>query len=751
MLRPYQTAVGYKSRKTQKAKPLAKEALGKRLLCTHVLYQLPMLVLIKLLEATGILGPRGTCRCGAVPGDEQLRETLRTRDYAGPGGLAIPVQRPYLSWRCGAGCGTAVPVLSSCEVANPYWTLQQNANLLAQWCQMQEPSADTLATGGCVDADTVSSEFLEPLREMVAEEQRIVQDCLQLGGVGVDVEMDEVSFRVQKVSEVGGRRIYVHRFLCTAERDSRRFMLIELPTRLYVAGGRTGPISNEELYQAIFPVGRPCVLLPGTVVHTDSAKAYRNLGWQSSPSTAVPPADLVRQLLRRPSAWRWEKQEEEEEREVAERAEGLYTLAGRKEEWAGRYRHLRLVHTAVVHKKKAGKRRQYVAMRRCQFQAEDAEVLRQGCRVDPFLVGDVSWRKGGTQKVDGYWRMLRMRVANRGWNTSRDELRRMVLVHMWSHTAGPGVELMAHLGGTMKQRRRRQGEEEATARRAWEEACEEEVDDVIPVHVPLPSRRWVEQVWRRRAAVMRGSRDQLKRLEGIRQARRVEDRTQEAQRAARVEGVRRAAGRAVARTAAEVAREERRVIQATAQLAAQSLRWMGRAGQNRVRAEAAQHRLALAERRRGAVVDGGVGEGVGEGGAVGEVVAAPPTPLGLEVPSGEVARVGAGGGLQRRRRRVVEEEGEVGIGVAGAGGPPTRRRRVAPDDDEHVSELDCPRARPHLAACRARRDMREAEMAGLAGEALARAQEAHQQALERDARRVLRYWPSHAAAHGSLH
>ena len=70
------------------------------------------------------------------------------------------------------------------------------------------------------------------------------------------------------------------------------------------------------------------------------------------------------------------------------------------------------MHTAVVHAKKPVVKRQFVAMRRCHFQSEDAEVIRQSGE-DPFLFGNVSWRKGGTQKVDGYWRLLGNRVSTR--------------------------------------------------------------------------------------------------------------------------------------------------------------------------------------------------------------------------------------------------------------------------------------------------------------------------------------------------
>ena len=355
--------------------------------------------------------------------------------------------------------------------------------------------------------------FQQKLRSLVAEEHCSVQSAVQLGGIGVDVEMDEVNFRTQEVFEGGERKFRMQRYLCAAERHSRKYVLVPLPEKFVKSGSRTGAITNEELYQAMFPAGRPPLLLPGTVVHTDGAKAYRNLGWQGAPSSAEVPLELARELVgQRPSAWRWEWQEEADDRARAEAQEELGTVAGRTEEWASRYRHLRLVHTAVVHSyNKPGFRRQYVAMRRCHFQAEDAEVIRQSGQ-DMFLIGNVSWRKGGTQKVDGYWRLLRLRVANRGMNTCSDrQMQERVLVHQWSHTIGPGVELLHQLGATLEGRRRRQAVEVEVGERAWREAGEQEEDLAIPQHVPLPARRWVEQVWRRSAAVARGTRVALER------------------------------------------------------------------------------------------------------------------------------------------------------------------------------------------------------------------------------------------------
>ena len=61
--------------------------------------------------------------------------------------------------------------------------------------------------------------------------------------------------------------------------NSKSILLFELPDRLVEAGGG-GPISSEELDDVLrMPHGRSLSRLrPGTVIHTDSAKAYFNLG-----------------------------------------------------------------------------------------------------------------------------------------------------------------------------------------------------------------------------------------------------------------------------------------------------------------------------------------------------------------------------------------------------------------------------------------------------------------------------------------
>ena len=89
-----------------------------------------------------------------------------------------------------------------------------------------------------------------------------MNDERQLGGLGEDVAMDEISFR----SVVMGDKVYWIRYLA------------ELPSRVTASGqGGSGPLSLEELGPALRVGTKKPLLKVGSMVHTDSAKAYKHL------------------------------------------------------------------------------------------------------------------------------------------------------------------------------------------------------------------------------------------------------------------------------------------------------------------------------------------------------------------------------------------------------------------------------------------------------------------------------------------
>ena len=290
------------------------------------------------------------------------------------------------------------------------------------------------------------------------------------------------------------------RYIAAVERGGHFLVLMRLPNRQVHGHGQGGggALSDDKLFQFIFSRSGPPRLRPGSIVHTDAARAYRSLAWcnDAAAQDAIPPPPVIDTSLNvKPTLWRYERYAEVVEREAAERRETA--PHGRNEYWTQKYADLRLAHTAVCHKflKRGGMtKRQFVAMRRVVLPPEIADAIQGN---DPFLHGNVTWMKGGTQTADGYWKTLRRRSAQRGINTSMsDALHRVVLVHLWSYNAGPDVDLLAHLGRTLQCARRRRDADVAAVLAAWEDIGECETEE------NQPSLVW--QQLARAAAVARG-------------------------------------------------------------------------------------------------------------------------------------------------------------------------------------------------------------------------------------------------------
>ena len=99
-----------------------------------------------------------------------------------------------------------------------------------------------------------------------------MNDELQLGGLGENVEMDEIAFPSDTVED----KVHWIRFLAAAKRGSSFLHLYKLPNRVTASGqGGCGPLSLEELGLALRVGTQRLVLKVGSVVHTDSAKAYK--------------------------------------------------------------------------------------------------------------------------------------------------------------------------------------------------------------------------------------------------------------------------------------------------------------------------------------------------------------------------------------------------------------------------------------------------------------------------------------------
>ena len=148
--------------------------------------------------------------------------------------------------------------------------------------------------------------------------------------------------------------------------------------------GGGGALSIEELVNHFRPGAPVPLIAPGSVVHTDAAKAYRRIG---------------------PLYW-------------PERG----ALQDR-EQFAAAFQGLGYLHTVVRHKKVVGEPIHYT---RNMWIA--------------FPDGSSERRVAGTQKVDGYWASLRREVGRTSLNSGRDpdsetrsSLHQRVRVHQWRH------------------------------------------------------------------------------------------------------------------------------------------------------------------------------------------------------------------------------------------------------------------------------------------------------------------------------
>ena len=186
-----------------------------------------------------------------------------------------------------------------------------------------------------------------------------LNNTLHLGGLGCDVELDEISFRSKTV----GERVVWIRYLAIARRGSSKIWLTQLPYRITEGGqGGGGPISLEELKSAILLEDGDSRICQGSVCHTDGARTYKQLGDVDSP------------LL---------------DREVFD----------------VEFSDLHLAHTAVKHKPP---RPEFAKTFQVKVWTGSAWVQEE--------------RQGGTQKLDGFFASFRREVGRRPFNTAGPSL-----------------------------------------------------------------------------------------------------------------------------------------------------------------------------------------------------------------------------------------------------------------------------------------------------------------------------------------
>ena len=107
-----------------------------------------------------------------------------------------------------------------------------------------------------------------------------LSETLHLGGLGADVELDEISLRSKTV----GEQVMWIRCLAIARRGTPKIWISPLPYRITEGGqGGGGPISLEELQGAMWAQNGESRIRERWVCHTDGARTYKQLGVMESP------------------------------------------------------------------------------------------------------------------------------------------------------------------------------------------------------------------------------------------------------------------------------------------------------------------------------------------------------------------------------------------------------------------------------------------------------------------------------------
>ena len=209
---------------------------------------------------------------------------------------------------------------------------------------------------------------------------------LQVGGEDMDCEADEICFRSKRVEVENDegeseQKIMWIRFLSVARRGSSLVYFNDLEDRYTAAGqGGGGKIQETEVAHHFLRAWlrdlghepRP-LLARWSVLHTDGADAYRKLHRETG-------------MLEKYGAFHW---------------------------W----------HTWVRHSKK--KCKETGVMLPVQFAVRKMIKLKNG---------RIAWRKGGTQKKDGWFAGVRKHVARRSHATDdRNGIRELVYFYQWCY------------------------------------------------------------------------------------------------------------------------------------------------------------------------------------------------------------------------------------------------------------------------------------------------------------------------------
>jgi hypothetical protein len=273
-----------------------------------------------------------------------------------------------LGWRCRCGVKTSFrSTLSESEAEQWLPKVPIRKQLAGLWMFSFGHSPEAVSHLLGLELGGTVMHLFRTYIDTVAQLQETANSELRVGGDGVEVEADEVALRALPAVKDDEPGVWWVRYFGMARRGSTKMFLEPLEDRWAARAGQGGggALAISELERVLRVGSDNPTLIAGSILHTDSAKAYKRVGPMVWPEAGAHHADF--------------------ETKEPFKKHG-YT------------------HTNVTHKKKVGQPMQFVALRKV--------TLRSGVQKDVL---------GGTEKVDGFWAYLRRWIGKLSVNTGTNE------------------------------------------------------------------------------------------------------------------------------------------------------------------------------------------------------------------------------------------------------------------------------------------------------------------------------------------
>ena len=188
-----------------------------------------------------------------------------------------------VGFRC--SCGKRYGLQARMAPEEKVWWLERvplRHQLAAHWCFTRGYTAAEVSDSLKLGPETVQ-DLYRRFVDLVSRHQEEANRELCVGGSRLQCEADEVAFRSKAELVDGEPRLVWLRYIALVRRKSRYVLLDNLPDRAVAGNGQGGggALSNEELFNFLRPDTDKPRLKKRSVLHTDSAKAYRKVGiWQ---------------------------------------------------------------------------------------------------------------------------------------------------------------------------------------------------------------------------------------------------------------------------------------------------------------------------------------------------------------------------------------------------------------------------------------------------------------------------------------